>query len=388
MVAPIDALGLSQAMIRCNSVTPADGGALDVLQGALEPLGFECHRLTFGGGDSDPIDNLYARRGTTGPNLCFAGHTDVVPVGDREAWTSDPFAGEVRDGVLYGRGASDMKSAIAAFAAATARFLEDNRTFGGSLSLLITGDEEGPAINGTKKVVEWLQERGEQIDACLVGEPTNPDRLGEMIKIGRRGSMMLDLVVRGVQGHVAYPHLADNPITPLVRMLAALKAEPLDAGTEHFQPSNLEVVSIDTGNAASNVIPAQTRARINIRFNDLHTGASLEAWVRDKLDAVGKNYDLAVHITGEAFLTPPGRLSEVISNAISARLGVKPDLSTTGGTSDARFIKDIAPVAEFGLIGSTMHKVDEHVSVADIEALSDIYYDVITAFFEETRPQS
>jgi len=388
MTKTVDALALAQAMIRCNSVTPADGGSLDVLQGTLEGLGFTCHRMTFEEPGTAPIENLYARHGAGRPNLCFAGHTDVVPVGDRDAWSVDPFSGEVRDGLLYGRGASDMKSAIAAFVAAASGFIAEKGNSDVSLSLLITGDEEGPAINGTRKVVEWLKDRGEIIDACLVGEPTNPDRLGEMIKIGRRGSITCDLVVRGTQGHVAYPHLADNPITPMVRMLAALKAEPLDAGTEHFQPSNLEIVTIDTGNPASNVIPAEVKARINVRFNDLHTAASIQTWIEAKLNEVSDAYELSVHVTGEAFLTPPGKLSDVIADAVKKRLGTAPELSTTGGTSDARFIKDIAPVAEFGLIGSTMHKVDEHVAVADITALAEIYRDVIDGFFADDSASS
>lgn len=380
MPQPIDPVDLAQAMIRCNSVTPADGGTLDVLQERLKSLGFTCHRMTFGGGETEPVANMYARIGTAQPNFCFAGHTDVVPVGDGQAWTVDPFSGEVRDGTLYGRGASDMKSAIAAFVAACSRYLGDAQPKG-SISLLITGDEEGPAINGTRRVLEWIKERGEVIDGCLVGEPTNPERLGEMIKIGRRGSMTCELTVRGVQGHVAYPHLADNPVTPLVRMLAALKAEPLDEGTEHFQPSNLEVVTVDVGNTAGNVIPAAAHARFNIRFNDRHTSAGLETWIRGNLDAVQPGYELSVHVTGEAFLTPPGPLSDIIRDAVKDRLGVEPTLSTTGGTSDARFIKDVAPVAEFGLIGRTMHKVDEHVSVADVEALADIYEDIIRRYF-------
>jgi succinyl-diaminopimelate desuccinylase len=383
MAAPVNPVELAQAMIRCNSVTPADGGTLDVLQQHLEALGFACARMTFGEGAA-AVPNLYARIGADAPNFCFAGHTDVVPVGDRAAWTTDPFGGEIRDGKLFGRGASDMKSAIAAFVAACSRYLAANDAPHGSISLMITGDEEGPAVNGTARILEWLKERGEVIDACLVGEPTNPDTLGEMIKIGRRGSLNAELVVHGVQGHVAYPHLADNPVTPLVRMLAALKAEPLDEGTTHFQPSNLEVTTVDVDNAASNVIPGVARARLNVRFNDLHTSKTIEAWMRKKLDAIGKPYELTIQVTGEAFLTPPGPLSETIRAAVVDRLGREPTLSTTGGTSDARFIKEIAPVAEFGLIGSTMHKVDEHVSVADIEALTDIYETILVRYFAES----
>ena len=304
----------------------------------------------------------------------------MVPVGDRAAWTTDPFGGQIEDGKLFGRGASDMKSAVAAFVAACSRQLAEGGP-NGSLSLLITGDEEGPAINGTKKVLEWMKDSGETIDACIVGEPTNPNRLGEMIKIGRRGSVTADIVVQGTQGHVAYPHLADNPIGRLVKMLAALMAEPLDEGTDHFQPSNLEVTTIDVGNPATNVIPSEARARINIRFNDLQSSDGLTQWMTKTLDSIGGTYTLDIRVTGEAFLTPPGSLSDLLAQSVKARLGVEPELSTTGGTSDARFIKDYAPVAEFGLIGSTMHKVDEHVAVEDIVALSDIYEDLIGRYF-------
>ncbi len=376
----IDPVTLAQDMIRCNSVTPADGGTLDVLQWSLEDLGFKCHRLVFGGDGTDEVQNLYARWGTQQPNLCFAGHTDVVPVGDRTAWTTDPFGGQIEDGKLFGRGASDMKSAVAAFVAACSRLLAEGGP-NGSLSLLITGDEEGPAINGTKKVLEWMKDSGEMIDACIVGEPTNPNRLGEMIKIGRRGSVTADIVVQGTQGHVAYPHLADNPVGRLIKMLAALMAEPLDEGTDHFQPSNLEVTTIDVGNPATNVIPSEARARINIRFNDLQSSDGLTQWMTKTLDSIGGTYTLGIRVTGEAFLTPPGSLSDLLAQSVKARLGVEPELSTTGGTSDARFIKDYAPVAEFGLIGSTMHKVDEHVAVEDIVALSDIYEDLIGRYF-------
>ena len=376
----IDPVTLAQDMIRCNSVTPADGGTLDVLQSSLEVLGFKCHRLVFGGDGTDEVQNLYARWGTQQPNLCFAGHTDVVPVGDRTAWTVDPFSGQIEDGKLFGRGASDMKSAVAAFVAACSRRLAKGGP-NGSLSLLITGDEEGPAINGTKKVLEWMKDSGETIDACIVGEPTNPNRLGEMIKIGRRGSVTADIVVQGTQGHVAYPHLADNPVGRLIKMLAALMAEPLDEGTDHFQPSNLEVTTIDVGNPATNVIPSEARARINIRFNDLQSSDGLTQWMTKTLDSIGGTYTLDIRVTGEAFLTPPGSLSDLLAQSVKARLGVEPELSTTGGTSDARFIKDYAPVAEFGLIGSTMHKVDEHVAVEDIIALSDIYEDLISRYF-------
>jgi succinyl-diaminopimelate desuccinylase len=378
----IDAVQLSRDLIRCDSVTPKDGGALDVLQAALESLGFKCERLAFSEPDHAEVKNLYARLGTEAPNFCFAGHTDVVPVGARDAWTADPFGAEVRDGVLYGRGASDMKSAIAAFISATAATLSAaNGKLAGSISFLITGDEEGEAVNGTRKVLEWMQENGETIDACLVGEPTNPMRLGEMIKIGRRGSVNAAIMVAGTQGHVAYPDLADNPVPKLIGMLDALLSEPLDSGTDHFQASRVEITTIDVGNAATNVIPASASAKFNIRFNDLHTSQSIIKWIGERLKSVPGEYELTTHITGEAFLTPPGQLSDIIAGAVRDSLGIEPELSTNGGTSDARFIKDYAPVAEFGLVGQTMHKVDERIAIADIEALTDIYSRVLAKYF-------
>ncbi|HJN03557.1 MAG TPA: succinyl-diaminopimelate desuccinylase [Alphaproteobacteria bacterium] len=379
----LDALALARDLIRCNSVTPNDGGALDVLQRALEGIGFRCERLAFSEPGHAEIQNLYARHGTASPNFCFAGHTDVVPVGDREAWTVDPFGAEISDGYLYGRGASDMKSAIAAFAAAAAQIVAARGdSLPGSISLLITGDEEGEAINGTAKVLDWMQANGENIDACLVGEPTNPERLGDMIKIGRRGSLNATLTVTGTQGHVAYPNLADNPVPGLVRMLAEILNEPLDEGTEHFQASRIEVTTIDVGNPAANVIPARATAAFNVRFNDLHTSRSIVAWLRQRFDRTNLDYGLEVQITGEAFLTAPGPLSGLIAEAVRTRRGVEPELSTTGGTSDARFIKDHVPVAEFGLIGATMHKIDERIALADIEAVTDIYAAVLARFFE------
>ncbi|MEK9831732.1 MAG: succinyl-diaminopimelate desuccinylase [Rhodospirillaceae bacterium] len=381
-------IALAQALIRCPSVTPEDGGALGVLETALAELGFSVNRLRFTDIDTHDVDNIYARLGENGPNFCFAGHTDVVPVGDNGAWSNDPFAGEVRDGKLYGRGAADMKSAIAAFATATARLIErygapDSWETPGSISLLITGDEEGPAINGTRKVLDWLADKGETLDACLVGEPTNPDAMGDMIKIGRRGSLTGHLTVRGIQGHTAYPHLADNPAHHMVRLLGALTATPLDQGTEHFQPSTLQISTIDIANPATNVIPGEARASFNIRYCDLHDSESLTAWLRETLDAAadGADFSLDVRVTGEAFLTPPGPLSDAISGAVASVTGRTPELSTTGGTSDARFIKDFCPVAEFGLVGQTMHKVDENVSCADIETLAEIYLRVLETYF-------
>jgi succinyl-diaminopimelate desuccinylase len=382
----IDAVELARDLIRCPSVTPAEGGALGHLQKVLEGLGFVCHRLPFSDVDTPDVDNLYARYGVAAPNFCFAGHTDVVPTGPLDGWTVDPFAAEIKDGYLYGRGAVDMKSAIAAFASAAAGVIEQG-IVNGSISLLITGDEEGPSINGTKKVLGWLDAQGERIDHCLVGEPTNPHSIGEMMKIGRRGSMNSILTVNGKQGHVAYPHLADNAAHLLVQMLHALTREPLDAGNDHFQPSSLQITSIDIGNPTENVIPGSAEARFNIRFNDMHSSDSLSRWIRETLDGVADGpdrYDLKIRVSGESFIFPPGELSELISAGIETVTGRKPELSTTGGTSDARFIKDHCPVAEFGLVGETMHKIDERCSLDDIRALTDIYRDVLTRYF--TKP--
>lgn len=379
----IDPIELSRDLIRCPSVTPADGGALGVLEKTLSGLGFTCHRLPFSAEGTPDVDNLYARYGTGAPNFCFAGHTDVVPVGDEGGWAIPPFEARIEDGRLYGRGASDMKTAVAAFAVAAQRFLaERGDSFTGSISFLITGDEEGPAINGTKKVLEWLTEQGEKLDACIVGEPTNPNELGDMIKIGRRGSLVVDLSVRGVQGHSAYPHLADNPVTKLVKMLHALDNTPLDNGNDHFQATTLAITTIDVGNPATNVTPAHAFARFNVRFNDEHTSESIIKWVKKHCDAVSTDYDIKVHITGESFLTPPGPLSDILSQAVEKLTGRTPELSTTGGTSDARFIKDYCPVAEFGMSGQTMHKTDENVPLADIKALTDIYQTVLEEYFK------
>jgi succinyl-diaminopimelate desuccinylase len=380
----LDPVKLAQDLIRRPSVTPKDEGAIGVLEAALAEAGFENHRLAFAAPGTAEIQNLYAvaKGDRPGRNLCFAGHTDVVPEGKREHWSADPYAAEIRDGRLYGRGAADMKSAIAAFAAAAARFIAKRRgKFAGAVSLLITGDEEGPAVNGTKPVLDWLAKRGEKLDACIVGEPTNPARLGEMAKIGRRGSFTGRLTVHGIQGHTAYPHLADNPIHRLAKMIAAL-TEPLDEGSAHFPATTLQFASVDVGNPVSNVIPAEAKAVFNSRFNDLHTAKSLEAEIRHRLDTVGGRYDLACECSGESFLTPPGPLSELLVAAVKAETGLTPELSTTGGTSDARFIKDHCPVIEFGLAGATMHKVDEHVPVADIEALSRIYERVLDSYFD------
>lgn len=378
-----DPLPLAQALIRCASVTPADAGAQDVLAGALENLGFAVTRLRFG-----DIDNLFARLGTEAPHFCFAGHTDVVPEG-AGAWSAGPFAGELRDGTLYGRGACDMKGAIAAFVAACAAHLQSGHLQSahlqsgrgrGSISLLITGDEEGPAVDGTVRVLEWMAANGQVPDFCLVGEPTNPARLGEVIKIGRRGSLNASIAVHGIQGHAAYPQRADNPVHRLVRALAALTAAPLDAGTDWFEPSTLQVTSIDVGNPAANVIPAVARAMLNIRFNDRHSGASLTAWLRATLAQHAERFDLDVAVSGESFLTAPGPAVQLLRAAVQQATGIEPRLDTGGGTSDARFIARLCPVAEFGLVGQTMHQVDERVSVAELRALAGIYRAVLAAF--------
>ncbi len=394
-----DPIEIARCLIRCESVTPDEGGALELLQRVLEPLGFECHRMTFSAKGTPDVENLYARLGSTGPNLCFAGHTDVVPVGDATAWTTPPFGAEIRDGVMYGRGSADMKGAIACFVAAVARHVERTRGQpGGSISLLITGDEEGPSINGTAKVLDWLTARGETLDACLVGEPSNPHALGDEVKIGRRGSLNGELVVHGKQGHAAYPQLADNPVPKLVRMLDRLSSQPMDRGTADFQPSNLEVTVISVPNTATNVIPAQARATFNIRYNDLWHRAKVEAWVRLQCDAAAnglaadpaatKNtlcYDLSFSGTGGVFLTEPGPLVETLSEAVRTETGRTPKLTTGGGTSDARFIKDHCPVVEFGLVNATIHQVDERVPVADLEALTRIYERFIAGYFAGVR---
>ncbi len=384
MNAPLDPVALAQQLIRCPSVTPADAGAIGVLADALEGLGFICHRLSSDERGGPAIANLYARLGDAKPNFAFAGHTDVVPVGDAAAWGGDPFSGLIEDGRLHGRGAADMKGAIAAMVAGISAFLDKNSKPAGSISLMITGDEEGPSLNGTRSILDWMQAHGETVDACVLGEPTNPDRLGTTIKVGRRGSMTGRLTVRGTQGHVAYPHLADNPLPRLVRLLKALTELKLDSGTEHFDPSNLEIVSIDVGNTASNVIPAKGSAVFNIRFNDTYSSASLEALIRKTLDAAGDDYALEFEITGESFLTPPGALAEIVKDAVHAATGITPAYSTTGGTSDARFIHHHCPVVEFGLVGQTMHKVDENVAIADVLALTEIYRGVLERFF--SRP--
>jgi succinyl-diaminopimelate desuccinylase len=375
----LDPVALAQALIRRPSVTPADAGAMDVLQGALENLGFRCRRMRFG-----EIENLYARRGEIGPNLCFAGHTDVVPVGDAAAWRQQPFEAQVVDEVLFGRGAVDMKGAIAAFAGACATV--DPAKVKGSLSLLITGDEEGDADDGTVRVVEALSAEGERIDHCVLGEPSSAAVLGDQMKIGRRGSLNAWIEAQGTQGHVAYPQLAANPLPPLIALLHRLQSRTLDEGYEGFQASNLEVTTIDVGNPATNVIPAKASARLNIRFNPHHDGAALIAWLDAECRAADQAFAgtvaLRTKLTGNAFITEPGDFVEVCAGAVREVTGRSPELCTTGGISDARFIRQICPVVELGLVNATMHAVDERTSVSEIRDLTGIYQRLIERYFE------
>ncbi len=382
-----DPIALTQALIRCESVTPHEGGALTLLQNVLEPAGFACHRLVFSEPGTPDIDNLYARIGSGRPHLSFAGHTDVVPVGDEKAWTVPPFSGEIRNGILYGRGAVDMKGCVAAYAAAALKYLQHKggELPRGSLSFLITGDEEGPSINGTIKVLQWLKDRDEVIDACIVGEPSNPKALGDEIKIGRRGSLNAELTVYGKQGHAAYPNLADNPVPKLARILDRLSSAPLDNGTVNFQPSNLQVTVISVPNSATNVIPAEAHAKLNIRYNDGWTRSKIEDWVRDTAARAAAELDSKFSLnfsgTGDVFLTKPGPLVETLKSAVKSVTGRTPALTTGGGTSDARFIKDYCPVVEFGLVNATIHQVDEHTSVKDLEDLTEIYGRFIESYF-------
>jgi len=380
----IDTISFTQDLIKCPSVTPKDEGVFDLLQNALENIGFTCHRLPFEEEGTLRVENLYARIGNSAPNFCFAGHLDVVPVGDLAGWTYDPFGGEIHDGRLYGRGAADMKGAVASFTEAAQNFLkEQGDAFKGSISFLITGDEEGPAINGTKKVLQWMEENAEVMDHCLVGEPTNPTCMGEMMKVGRRGSINTLLTVHGTQGHVAYPHRADNPLPRLVKMLDALMSDPLDTGTEFFDASSLSITTVDCGNTVENVIPANVTARFNIRYNNIHTGASLEEWIRETLNTVDENYTIKTRISGESFMSPQDILSDLIENATEKVTGIAPERSTSGGTSDARFITHACTVAEFGLVGQTMHKVDENVLVEDLTNLTKIYHTILSDYFSE-----
>lgn len=378
---PIDPVSLTADLIRCPSVTPEEGGALQLLDELLTKAGFACTRVDRGG-----IANLFARWGDKGHARTFGfnGHTDVVPLGDEAAWTMPPFGAEIKEGVMYGRGATDMKSGVAAFAAAAIDFVTDTPP-DGAVILTITGDEEGDAIDGTTALLDHMETAGEAMDVCLVGEPTCPNTMGEMIKIGRRGSMTAWFTVTGKQGHSAYPHRANNPLNAMARLMDRLASHELDKGTEHFDASTLAVVTIDTGNPATNVIPAQSRATVNIRFNDSHSGASLSAWLQEEVDRVttefGVSVDLTIKISGESFITPPGALSDLVATAVEAETGLKPELSTTGGTSDARFVKHHCPVVEFGLVGKTMHQVDECVPIAQITQLKSIYTRILKDYF-------
>ncbi|MDO9431837.1 MAG: succinyl-diaminopimelate desuccinylase [Phenylobacterium sp.] len=375
----LDPIALTQELIRRPSVTPADEGAMDIVQRTLEGLGFTCRRMRFG-----EIENLYARYGTARPNLCFAGHTDVVPVGDAQAWSREAFAAEIVDGMLIGRGSVDMKSAVAAFAAAAGKAIAAGQVKG-SLSFLITGDEEGVATHGTKMVVEALKAEGEILDHCIVGEPSSAETFGDMIKIGRRGSINTWITVDGRQGHVAYPHRAANPIPVLIDLLAKLQNHVLDEGYTGFQPSNLEVTTVDVANGATNVIPAQAKARLNIRFNPSHKGAELAAWIEAEAAKAAEGFAGTIKvepvISGEAFLTEPGAFTDLVAAAVQDVSGAAPELSTTGGTSDARFIRDLCPVVELGLVGKTMHAIDERAPVEEIRDLQRVYERVIERYF-------
>jgi succinyl-diaminopimelate desuccinylase len=377
----IDPVALTAELVRCPSVTPAEAGALVLLEKILTEGGFECTRVDRGG-----ISNLYARWGRKGANRTFGfnGHTDVVPLGDENAWTVDPFGAEIKDGYLYGRGATDMKSGVAAFAAAAIDFVSETPP-DGAVVLAITGDEEADALHGTTALLDWMAETGENLSVCLVGEPTSPNVMGEAMKIGRRGSMTAFFEVTGVQGHSAYPHRAKNPLPAIARLMDVLASHELDQGTEHFDPSSLAVVTIDTGNPATNVIPAQCKAAVNIRFNDTHTGAGLTDWMQKEADKIARDFDVTVamrvKISGESFITPPGDLSDLIGAAVLAETGRAPELSTSGGTSDARFVKSHCPVVEFGLVGKTMHQVDERVAVEQIGQLKAIYRRILNDYF-------
>ena len=386
----IDALSIAQALIRCPSVTPVDAGALGVLETLLKQHGFETHRVTFSDAGTADVDNLYARIGTAAPHVTFAGHTDVVPAGDEAAWSHGAFSGEVKDGFLYGRGAVDMKGGIACSVAAVLQYLAGHggkpRENGkGSISFLITGDEEAASINGTVKLLKWVADRGEKFDHCVLGEPSNQQEMGDCIKIGRRGSQSGTLVVEGVQGHVAYPHRASNPVPDISRLIVAISDEPLDHGSAQFQASNLEFTSVDVGNTAGNVIPAQARAKFNIRFNDNHNQATLRALVEERLaKACGNRIRARIEwqpSNSNVFVTKPGAFTDLAVSAIEEVTGRKPELSTSGGTSDARFISSYCPVIEFGLVGQTMHQVDERTPVSDLEKLTKIYRAVLDRYF-------
>ncbi len=377
---PVDPVALTQQLVRCPSVTPEEGGALTLLEGLLTGAGFACTRIDRGG-----VSNLFARWGSgNARTLGFNGHTDVVPVGDVDAWTVDPFGAEIRDGYLYGRGATDMKSGVAAWVAAAIDFVADAPS-DASLVITITGDEEGDATDGTTAILDWMADVGESMDDCIVGEPTSPNTMGEMMKIGRRGSMTTFFTARGVQGHSAYPHRALNPVPALAQLIADLAGHELDQGTDHFDASTLAVTTFDTGNPATNVIPAECKATVNIRFNDAHTSGDLIQWLGREAarvsKATGVDIEMTTKVSGESFVTPPGPLSDLVANAVEAEVGRRPEASTTGGTSDARFVKSICPVVEFGLVGKTMHQVDERVDVAQISELKTIYSRIIRDYF-------
>lgn len=377
----LDPVDLTAKLVRCASVTPVNYGALEVLEEVLDAAGFDCTRVDRGG-----ICNLFARWGNKGNTKSFGfnGHTDVVPIGDEADWSMPPFGAEIKDGIMYGRGTTDMKSGVAAFVAAAVDFVKDTPP-DGSIVLAITGDEEGDALDGTTALLDFMAENGERMDVCLVGEPTCPETMGDMIKIGRRGSMNAHFKVTGKQGHAAYPHRANNPLPAMMRLMDRLASHELDQGSDHFDPSTLAVVTVDTGNKATNVIPAQCRGVVNIRFNDHHSGASLSDWLRGEADKIagefGLQVDVEIKISGESFITPPGALSDLVAGAVEAETGVQPELSTTGGTSDARFVKAHCPVVEFGLVGQSMHQVDEHVRVEHIEQLKSIYSRVLRNYF-------
>ena len=384
---PVDPIALAGRLIRCPSVTPAEGGALKLLASELAAGGFECHRV-----DRNGIANLFARWGSRGASRSFGfnGHTDVVPAGDCAAWMHDPFGGQILDGVLWGRGATDMKSAVAAFVAAAVDFARQTSLEDGAIILTITGDEEGSGADGTRAILDWMEAAGEQMDVCLVGEPTCLERLGDMIKIGRRGALSARFTATGVQGHSAYPHRAKNPLTALVRILDRLAGHELDRGTRHFAPSTLAITTIDTGNTADNVIPARATAKVNIRYNDAHSSNSLAAWLRNEALRVTAETDVSIHVDldlwGESFVTQPGPLVNLVAAAVRAETGLSPELSTTGGTSDARFIRAHCPVVEFGLVGKTMHQVDERVDVAQIAGLKAIYGRILHDYFAKPVP--
>ena len=383
MNTPIDPVDLTARLVRCPSVTPEEGGALVLLESELTAAGFECTRV-----DREGIPNLFARWGRQGANRSFGfnGHTDVVPIGNPDDWTVDPFGAEIKDGFLWGRGATDMKSGVAAFVAAAIDFVQDTPP-DGAIIIAITGDEEGDAHHGTTALLDWMNVNGEAMTHCIVGEPTSPSELGEAIKIGRRGSLTAFFTVTGVQGHSAYPHRAKNPLPPIARLMDRLASHELDQGSDHFDPSSLAVVTIDTGNPATNVIPAQSRATVNIRFNDLHTSQSIIDWMQSEVNAVAADFDvrieMQVKVSGESFITPPGELSDLVATAVEAETGRNPELSTSGGTSDARFVKHHCPVVEVGLVGKTMHQVDERVAVDQIGQLKSIYSRILRDYFSE-----